>query len=200
MMFYIVCPLLLVLLEPAQAQRDITVRFLDFKSGRPIKNIGVAIYAWSGDRTKETPYTSRCAWGEYLTKDKPSGTPECECQDKGAIVVRFPDRQPSAATILIRVSTDIGKDGRVLIHFPASLPEHIEVQSLAVLVDIAERPGVDVPTDLSPAEALKSGVVVPSVENRARSKLQVAANAGEIIVLCKRGSVWRRGFEAIPFP
>jgi hypothetical protein len=196
--FHIVCLLPFVLLEPVQAQRDITVRFLDFKSGKPIKNIRVEIDAWSGNRTKESRSTSSCSWSRD-GKDA-SGASECEWQSQGAVVVRFPERQPVETAILIRASTDLGKDGRVVIHLPGGLPEHIEVMSWAACVDLAVKPGVDVTTDISPADVLKSGVVLPSAENRKPSKLQVTANGGEIVLLYTHGTFWQRTIGNIPFP
>jgi hypothetical protein len=160
--------------RPAQGQQVITVRFVDFRSGKPIKNFYL-VEAWSGKRTAT------------VTEDTTIVREGYEKAHDGTVTVRLPERE--AATAIFESSTKADKEGRVIIHLPEIPPERIDVFSF----DLTE-----LATDFSPAEVLEFGVVVPFRRDRANSKVKVLSKPGEIVVLSKRITAWDRMLQEIP--
>ena len=161
-----------------QGQQAITVRFVDFKSGNPIKNFYLLVEAWSGKRTAT------------VTKDTTIVREGYEKAHDGTVTVRLTERRSEAATVVFEASTKADKEGKVIIHLPATTPEHIEVSSSG---DLAESVA-----DFSPAEVLEFGAVVPFGKDKANSKLKVLAKPGEVVVLNKRVTAWDRMRQEIP--
>jgi hypothetical protein len=145
----IVLPVTSFLAQPVHAQQKIAVRFLDFKSGRPMRNLNVTVTAFN----------------DY--------GPRTSVADK---------------TIVFRTSMKTDKDGEVSVRFPNALPNHMRIWS-----DLDE----SVP-DLSPADVLKSGVVMPYHHENGVTKLQVSPKPGEIVVVNKRVTSWDRMRQEIP--
>ena len=174
---FIACGLLVASLRPVQAQQAITVRFVDFKSGKPIRNFYLMVEAWSGHR------------GRTITTDTTIVSEGYEKAHDGTVTVRLPERRSEAATVVFEASTKADKEGRVIIHLPEIPPQHIEVFS----GDLAE-----LATDFSTAEVLKTGAVVSFRKNKSNSKLQFLAKPGEIVVLNKRITAWDRMLQEIP--
>jgi hypothetical protein len=134
---------------PVHAQRNVTVRFLDFKSGAPIGKLNVTITVFND-------YGPRTSIAEK--------------------------------SIVFRTSTKTDKNGRVSVPLPSALPNHIRIWS-----DLAE----SVP-DISPADVLKSGVLMPYQHEKGVSKVQVSANPGEIVILNTRVTAWDRMRQETP--
>jgi hypothetical protein len=171
------CLALFASLSAAHAQRVITVRFVDFKSGKPIKNFYLSVEAWNGTR------------GPSVTKDTTVVKVAYEKARDGTATVLMPERRSEATTAIFESSTKADKEGRVIIHLPEVLPEHIEVFSgdLAALV-----------TDFSPAEVLEFGAVVPFPKDKTNSNVKVLRKPGEIVILNKRVTHWDRMLQEIP--
>lgn len=171
------CLALVASLPAAQAQQTITVRFVDFKSGKPINNFYLSVEAWGGDRTRSA------------TKDTTIVREGYKKAGNGTVTVRLPARRSKAATVVFESSTKADKEGRVIIHFPEILPEHIEVFSGDLAVHF---------TDFSPDEVLEFGAVVPFPKDKTNSKVKVLRKPGEIVVLNKRITDWDRMLQEIP--
>ena len=163
--------------QPVQGQQVITVRFVDFKSGKPIKNFYLLVDAWSGERART------------VTEHTPTLREGCEKARDGTATVRLPERRSEGATVVFESSTKADKEGRVIIHLSEILPEHMEVFS----GDLAQ-----LTTDFSPAEVLEFGAVVPFPKDKTNSKVKVLSKPGEIVVLRKRITAWDRMLQEIP--
>src|SRR5258708_4581762 len=169
--------LLVASLLPTQGQQAITVRFVDFKSGKPIKNFCLMVEAWSGQRTRT------------LTTDTTIVREGYQKAHDGTVTVRLPERRSDDATVVFEASTKADKEGRAIIHLPEIPPDHIRLFS----GDLAE-----LATDFSTATVLQMGAVVPFRKSKTNSKLQVLAKPEEIVVLNKRITAWDQMLQEIP--
>jgi hypothetical protein len=70
-----------------QIQRAITIRFLDFKSGKPVKNLSVIVTLWNGKSTMDVSGMTNISETRART------------DDHGSLVVRVPDPTPEHISV-----------------------------------------------------------------------------------------------------
>ena len=99
--------LLVSLAARGQTQQAITIRFLDFKSGKPIKNLSVDVTLWDGKSTGAS-VSDRTTISETSVKT----------DDHGSLIVKIPDPAPEHISIftldLVQPSTPRISPGDVL--------------------------------------------------------------------------------------
>jgi hypothetical protein len=70
-----------------QTQQAITVRFLDFKSGKPIKNLSVIVTLWNGKSTMDVSGMTNISETRART------------DDHGSLMVKVPDPTPEHISV-----------------------------------------------------------------------------------------------------
>lgn len=95
----------------------------------------------------------------------------------------------SKAAIVMRGSAITDKHGSFVASIPEPQPEHMRVFS----VDLW-----DSTVDFSPAEALKSGVVIQYLHVTEAEKKKGLPKPGEVVILAKRIRWWNRILQEIP--
>jgi len=126
---------LFLFVHPANCQQRITIRFVDYRSGKPIRNVHLSFEAWSGKRN-----------GAIITKDTSSASEKYSRESDGKVSVRLPPRESDEKTVIFQASTRVDRDGRLIIYFPEKLPERIRVSTVLDLWSS--------PPDFDPSEVI----------------------------------------------
>lgn len=170
---------LFIATRPALGQGQITVRFVDYRSGKPIKNFYLSFEAWNGKRN-----------GAIITKDTSITREKYSKELDGKVSVRLPPRESEEKTIIFEASTKVDREGRLTIYFPETVPEHIRLSTIGDLWSQAP--------DLDPSDVIENGKVVPFPRGHISSPLQFSPTPGEIVILSKRVTAWDRIRQEIP--
>jgi hypothetical protein len=106
---------------------------------------------------------------------------------KVSVSIAFWNGEPFNENIVIKAKTD--KNGQILVHVPEPVPEHLSMSSFDLFLS---RDGVNSGIPMSPAEALKSGLVVPYEEghSHSHSHLKVSAKPGQIVLFTRKLRWW----------
>jgi len=166
---------LFVLGQPALGQQQITIRFVDYRSGKPIRNFYLSVDAWSG---------------AIITKDTSIIREKYSKEHDGKVTVRLPPRESEEKTVIFEASTKVDRDGRLTIYFPEKVPEKIRVSTVFDLWSS--------PPDFDPSEVIKTGEVVPFKPDHTEARLQFSLTPGEIVIVSKKRTVWDRMLQEIP--
>jgi hypothetical protein len=172
----LVCPFMLV--QPVHGQQQITIRFVDYRSGHPIKNFYLVFEAWSGKRN-----------GPVITKDTLITRENYSKKLDGKVSVRLPLRESEEKTVIFEASTRVDRDGKLTIYFPETLPEYIRVSAVGDLWSSSP--------DFDPSEVIKAGEVVP-FHDHVDSRAQFSRTPGEIVIVSKKRTTWDRMRQEIP--
>ena len=95
----------------------------------------------------------------------------------------------ATSTIVMRTSTKTDENGTVVVTIPEPLPEHARVSSFDLFESIP---------DFSPAEVLKSGIVVQYGRANQVQKRKVSARPGEVLIFDKRVRSGDRVLQEMP--
>ena len=169
---------LFALVRLAYGQQRIAIRFVDYQSGKPIKNFYLAFEAFSGK------------WSAIVTKDTSIVSEKYSKECYGKVTVRLPRRESEDATVVFFASTKVDRDGTLSVHLPETLPEHIRVSAPLELWS-------SIP-DFSPADVLETGEVVPFDHGHVDATTRFSRKPGEIVILTKRRTVWDRMRQEVP--
>ncbi len=176
------CALLLFLFalgQPALGQQQITIRFVDYRSGKPIRNFYLSFEAWNGKRN-----------GAIITKDTSIVREKYSKGHDGKVTVRLPPRESEEKTVIFEASTRVDRDGKLTIYFPATLPEYIRVSTVGDLWSSSP--------DFDPFEVIKTGKVVPFQHGHINALPQFSPTPGEILIASKKFTAWDRMLQEIP--
>lgn len=169
---------LFIFVQPAHSQQRITIRFVDYRSGKPIKNFSVSLDAWSGKRS-----------GAVITMDTSIIRERYSKERDGKVSVRLPLRESEEKTAVFEASTKVDRDGRLTVYFPEILPEHISILTHDLWTS---------PPAFDPSEVIKTGEVVPFKHNHVDTRLQFSPTPGEIVIVSKKFTGWDRMLQEIP--
>jgi hypothetical protein len=167
---------LFVLAGSALGQQQITIRFVDYRSGAPIKNFYLSF--WSGKWS-----------GAIIPKDTSIREKYCKEHD-GKVSVRLPQRVSEDKTVVFEASARVDRYGRLTIYFPETLPEHIRVSTV---FDVLSSP-----PDFDPSEVIKTGEGVPFQHGHIEARPQFSRTPGEIVIAGKKRTAWDRMRQEIP--
>ena len=170
---------LFIFVQPAHSQQRITIRFVDYRSGKPIKNFYVSFDAWSGKRS-----------GAIITKNTSIIREKYSKERDGKVSVCLPPRESEEKTVIFEASTKVDRDGRLTIYFPEVLPEHISVSTISDLWSS--------PPAFDPSEVIKTGEVVPFKPDHIDARPQFSRTPGEIVIVSKKRTAWDRMRQEIP--
>ena len=176
MLAFLLC--LFTSVQPALGQQQITIRFVDYRSGKPIKNFYLSFDAWSGKRS-----------GAIITKDTSIIREKYSKERDGKVTVRLSPRQSEEKTVIFEASTKVDRDGRLTVYFPETLPEHIRVLTFDLWSS---------PPDFDPSEVINTGEVVPFKHDHVDACPQCSRTPGEILIVSKKRTVWDRMRQEIP--
>jgi len=142
-------PIAMFALVPSDHAQNVTLRFLDFRTGQPIKGLKVTVTAFN-------------EYGEH-----------------GSVLEK---------TIAFRIFRKTDQDGQVVVDFAESLSNHIRIWA-----DLSE----SVP-DFSPAEVLKSGLVLPYLKSTIKPMASTSLRPAEVVIVNKRVTTGDRMRQEIP--
>jgi hypothetical protein len=128
---------------PAHGQQRITILFVDYRSGKPIKNFYLSFDAWSGKRSSAIIIKDTSIIKEKYSKER-----------DGRVSVRLPPRESEEKTIIFEASTKVDRDPGDFVYVPPYVP-HQELNARkdqpveAVIVRSGQEPivvNLDIPS------------------------------------------------------
>jgi uncharacterized GH25 family protein len=95
----------------------------------------------------------------------------------------------SKAKVILRITGTTDANGSVTVRTPEPVPEHMRVDSLDLRNSTV---------DLSPADAVRSGVLVQYRDASEDQKKKMPVRRGEVVILGKPTRWWERLLQEIP--
>jgi hypothetical protein len=167
-----------VFLAPlSYAQREITIRVVHAKSGKPIRKLFMSVDAWNGRLGPDG--------------DMPQIHEQYSKARGNEVFVRLPPHDSAEELVFFGGITRLDNDGKIVVRLPDDLPRHMQFQ----LISYTGGPDSGV---ISPAEVLKNGVILGNSRTPHLSSVPASPTPGEIIWIAKPFSGWDYVRQEIP--